>query len=56
MINPPHCPRVLYEVEPFDAQVFAAVALLLTLAAVLAMLMPARRASRVHPMEALRFD
>ncbi|HEY5646064.1 MAG TPA: FtsX-like permease family protein, partial [Pseudomonadales bacterium] len=47
---------LLYEVEPFDAQVFAAVALLLAAAAVLAMLVPARRAARVHPMEALRYE
>jgi ABC-type lipoprotein release transport system permease subunit len=47
---------LLYEVEPFDLQVFAFVALLLVAAALLAMLAPARRAARVQPMEALRYE
>jgi ABC-type antimicrobial peptide transport system permease subunit len=47
---------LLYEVEPFDLQVFAFVALLLVAAAQLAMLVPARRAARVQPMEALRYE
>jgi len=47
---------LLYEVEPFDLQVFAFVALLLVAAALLAMLVPARRAARVQPMEALRYE
>jgi len=47
---------LLYEVQPFDLQVFGAVSVLLVLAAMLAMLMPARRAARVQPMEALRYE
>jgi hypothetical protein len=47
---------LLYEVEPFDLQVFGFVALLLVAAALLAMLVPARRAARVQPMEALRYE
>jgi putative ABC transport system permease protein len=47
---------LLYEVEPFDLQVFGCVALLLVAAAMLAMLLPARRAARVQPMEALRYE
>jgi ABC-type antimicrobial peptide transport system permease subunit len=47
---------LLYEVEPFDIQVFGLVSVLLIVAATLALLMPARRAARVHPMEALRYE
>jgi putative ABC transport system permease protein len=47
---------LLFEVEPFDIEVFAGVALLLIVTAMAAMLIPARRAARVHPMEALRYE
>jgi len=47
---------MLYEVDPFDLEVFAAVAVLLIAAASLAMLIPARRAARVQPVEALRYE
>jgi ABC-type antimicrobial peptide transport system permease subunit len=47
---------LLFEVEPFDIQVFAAVSLLLIATATAAMLIPARRAARVYPMEALRYE
>jgi len=48
--------NMLYEVEPFDLQVFSSVSMLLVLAALLAMMVPARRAARVQPIEALRYE
>jgi predicted lysophospholipase L1 biosynthesis ABC-type transport system permease subunit len=46
----------LYGVSPFDAMIFASVSLLLGLITLLACFIPARRASRVDPMEALRCE
>jgi len=43
-------------VQPWDAGVFVAVPALLGLAAVAACCLPARRAMRVDPVEALRFE
>lgn len=43
----------LYAVAPHDMRVIAAVSLVLTLVAVAATLIPARRASRVDPLTAL---
>jgi len=48
--------EVLYEVQPFDPAVFAAVALLFALVAAVACLIPARRAMLVDPMNALRAE
>jgi predicted permease len=45
---------VLYGVQPFDYPVFAAVAVLLLCVSIAACLMPAWRASRLDPMQALR--
>lgn len=46
--------RVLFEVSPHDLGIFTAVPLLLGAVALLACLLPAWRATRIHPMAALR--
>jgi len=48
--------RLLFEVQPTDALTFALVPVLLAAVALFACWLPARRASRVHPMEALRYE
>jgi ABC-type lipoprotein release transport system permease subunit len=45
---------MLYDVSPTDPLAFGAVALLLAVIALLASFIPARRASRVDPMNVLR--
>lgn len=47
---------MLYDTQPLDPLVFTAVALALTTVAVLACLVPAWRASRLDPMQALRME
>ncbi|MDQ2659949.1 MAG: ABC transporter permease, partial [Verrucomicrobiota bacterium] len=47
---------LLYEIAPWDSATFAAIALLLALIALLACWLPARRASQLNPLEALRSE
>jgi ABC-type antimicrobial peptide transport system permease subunit len=47
---------LLYEVRAVDPVVYGAMAVLMIGVGMLASYMPARRASRVHPIEALRSD
>jgi predicted permease len=47
---------ILYQTEPLDPAVFASVAALLLAVAILACILPAWRASRLDPMQALRTE
>ena len=48
--------RLLYDVRPLDPVVFVSAPVLLALAALVATWLPARRATRVTPLTALRTD
>ena len=48
--------KLLYEVTPTDPLTFAATSVLLIVVAIAATFFPARRASRIEPMVALRND
>jgi ABC-type lipoprotein release transport system permease subunit len=47
---------LLFDVNPRDPLTFAGICIVLTAAATAACLIPARRATRVDPMHALRYD
>ena len=47
---------LLYQLSPTDPPVYIAVSLLLTVIALAATYLPARRASRVEPVIALRYE
>ena len=47
---------MLYEVEPTDLKVYGVITLLLFTISMLASYLPARKASRIPPMEALRME
>ena len=48
--------RMLYGVRPTDPVTFGGVAVVLGLAALLAIFVPARKATRIEPMAALRHE
>ncbi len=48
--------KLLFEVKPFDPVTYAVTALAIASAAALACYLPARRATRVEPLEALRYE
>jgi ABC-type antimicrobial peptide transport system permease subunit len=47
---------LLFEVNPRDLQTLAIVPIVLTIVAVVATLIPARRATRIDPIQALRTE
>ena len=48
--------KLLYETEPTDPITFISVAVLLMITALIATYVPARRATRMNPVRALRYE
>lgn len=47
---------MLYEVRPTDLRVYGSITLILFIISMLASYLPALKASRIQPMQALRMD
>ena len=52
----PSRPSRLFEVTPTDPPTFAAAGMVFVATAIMAALLPALRAARINPMQALRYD
>jgi ABC-type antimicrobial peptide transport system permease subunit len=48
--------RLLFEVSAFDLTTFVSVSLILSLVVLIACYIPARRATKINPLQALRHD
>jgi ABC-type antimicrobial peptide transport system permease subunit len=56
LVLTPWLDTVLFEVTPTDPATFAAAAVIFVATAIMAALLPALRAARINPMQALRVE